>query len=908
MKRTLLSGATTVLGKGSFPSQQFCSYSNKFLDTAHRIQSINPANFTFKDFKQEFKEMCVEAENYQKRHNNRTPYGMFSDTGSVISHDVMAKKFYNNAIITALGPDPELIENEKKAVKKLFIDDEALTRQEQLAAMEKITVNYTSSSTQANKIIVTCYCNINRNNGEIALASSHSHIFGFEVGQPAEKVYPKDTVTGKLTVQDLIAADLRYSKLGKRTKAIHLDQPTKGDYFYTEDEIKCITEWAHSKKIPVTMDIERLANYLPKANYDSYYKLTVGCGIDAVTLGMQKNGGARCSAAIILDRTYLDNDHYIDQRTAAFIKTLGDVSDNKTFIASGWNEMVDGKKYQAHALSANNKVDRIAKALKNLSFDSSQENAVKENGDVEFQNYPPTTNMIFTYLPKKFIDVFNKVSAINNDGLKLTQDRYGTTRIVTSYDVPEEEIEHYISCIQDSHNIYSSMSQDDEVSDLSLSPRPKNTKSPLLNTQELGLTLKESTDIVKLLIKKAEESALVNAKNNINWKFTNPERPLDPRVLIKIFENNSTGYHSPYGDDDISKESKETLRQVFKPKAILGGDSPVVLTSSKAQSITGVMQFLKATDQSGILVAEGSYADHCKYGRPVKVLELTGEYKESDKLDPRGVAALLDFHNSNNGKHVPLLTGIMIEQPTSKGVLYTPDEIKDIAEAAKKYNVPVVLQTSAFTYGLAKHGHDYKEYSTDRLVDICAISFQGVGGGPSSAIVVLNPICLPYHDNNSAYLEVMLNRTVKENGGKQSDSATLSTGWKEMFEQNIWRENAQKVNANIAKLVQEFKKYQFNGQDIEFENENPSRNVIAAKLPEKFVKSLNEKGYEFNIDVSGYVRCQVPYNLRDEEVEKFFGDFKLAHEEYKNRPSSTAQKPTSKNLTNTNRQFSGRTD
>lgn len=890
------------MAAGAFPLHQYRNYSAKFLETTQRIQSINPSNFTFQDFTKELKTLCQEAENYQKNNGKRARYTMLSDTGSVMSHEVMAKKFYNNAIISVLGPDPELIENEKDAVKTLFINDEAITRQEKLEAMEKITVNYTSSSTQANKVVITCIGNVNRNNGEIALASNHSHIFAFEVDQPAGKVYPEDKVTGKLTVKDLIAADLHYSKMGKRTKVIHLDQPTKGDHFYNEAEITAITEWAHSKKILVTMDVERLANYLPIANYDSYYKLTAGCGIDAITLGMQKNGGARSSAAIILDRTYIDNAHNVDQRIAAFIKTLGDVSDNKTFIASGWSEMIKDKKYQTNASRANHNAEKIARAISDLNFDPTQESVVNNNGEVTFQNYPLTTNMMFTKLPKMFVGIFNKAAALNGDSGKLSTDRYGTTRIVTSYDVPEEEIDHYIHCLKDTHNIYRNTLQYSNLQDLELLPRDKITEPPPPDISDSELTINESKEALQLLMKKAEESILANSKGNkINWKFTHPERPLDSRVLARMFENNSIGYRRPYGDDDVTKESAEMLRNVFNTKAILG-PPPVVLTSSKAQSTTCVMQFLKATNQSRILVAEGSFSEHYRYGRPVKMLELTGEYKKTDKLDPKGVTSLLSFHNSNHGKHVPLLTGIMIEQPTSKGELYTPDEIKEISVAAKQFNVPVVLQTSAFTYGLARNNKTYKEYSTDCIVDICAISFQGVGGGPSSAIVVLNPICLPYHDNNSTYLDVMLNRTVKENGGRLSDSATLATGWKEMLENDTWRENAQKVNRNVSKIVQEFKKYQLDNKPIEFENDNPSHNLIAIKLPEKFVKSLNEKGYEFNIDAQGYVRCQVPYNLRDEEVDKFFNDFKLTHEEYKNKPSPSAQKPTSNNLSKTNQQ------
>lgn len=823
------------------------------------IKSQDPKKVNFDYLAKEIGKLSVETARRQTLDGKRTPYKFASDTGSVIDDTVMAKKIRNSLWMHVLGPNPILIEQAKNAVKKLFVGESWLTQKDEEAAMDKMTVTFTSSSTQANKILIGCIGNVNSANGEIALASPHSHIFGFEIGQSAEKVNLTDKVTGKMTVDDLKRADEKYNALGKRTKVIHIDQPTNGDFFYSEKELKQITEWAHSRGIPVTMDIERLVNYLPKIGAD-YHQFTVGCGIDAVTLGMQKNGGARSSTTIILDRTYLDTPSKIDQRLEAYLKVIGDVSDNKIFISSGWEDMIADKRYLTNANSANEKASLLADLISGMKLKPADNPNLREA--VKIQNNPLTTNMIFAKLPRDFVMIFNRLCLDNHHPYRLIPDRYNTTRIVTSYDIPEAEITSFGKLLTEAYLKYHE--RQPAVEDTTLASAPQEPR-----------TLPELTEILKALMEKTKEAILEQSKGTtmINRKFTHPERPVSEDVLIRMFENNATGYHAPYGDDEVSQESRAILRQLFATD-----DLPVVFTSSKHQSITCVMQYLKSTDHSNILVSANSYTEHCKYGRPIKALELSGEFEKTDKLDPKGVDALLSFHNSNNGKHVPLLTGVMIEQPTSKGYVYTPQEIKDIVVVAKKHLVPVVLQTSAFTYHLAKTNGTYKEYSTDCGVDVCTIGMSGVGGGPSSAIVVLNPTFLPY--DNPEHLSVMLNRTVKENGGKQSDSATLAAGWKEVLENDKWHVNAKKVVGNIKKIFDEIKNYEFDGKPIEFLNDDPAHNVISAKLPDKFLKILNKRGYEFKFDHQGYIRCQVPYNLRDEEVDKFVGDFKAAHQEY----------------------------
>ena len=855
-----------------------------------KIIGINPTRFNKQDFEKIF--LALNDKTFKLAKKNKFPFA--SDTGSHIDKNPIMDLIYNNTILSVTGDTKNIIREEKESIKTLFLKP-GISEDEKYDEMNKMHVFNTSSSTQANKVSITAIGNVNPINGEIALASENSHVFHFEVGQPAEKVIPQDNITGKLTIEDLEKSlDYYENQLGKKVKILHLDQPTKGDHFYNEDELKALTKWAHDKNIPVSMDVERLVNYLPIKGYDSYYEYTKGCEIDIVTLGMQKNGGARSSSSIVLSEKYISDPNNIEKRTNAFLRTMGGVTNHPTLIISGWKEMIENKQYLNNAIKANENTHRIADAIVDFKF---------ENEKIHIQNYPLTTNMIFAKFPRKFVKKFNELTSSNSETshLKLSPDRNGTTRIVAAFDTKESEVNQFISLLQETYKIYKNELNEDIQEDYSNPIEQKNkiSKLPLaleLPLEELSSEIKkeeiddvvntiekidpietnEIKEVLKLLIDKAAES--IEASNpKTPSKITNDEAPIDSSIIAEMFIENSKSYHPPYGGDEITRESEECIRKLFGK---LSTNSPVVFTSSKAQAINAGMQFLEITRNSAVIVSEGSLPEHSTFNRNVKAVELQGDYKKTDKLDPKSVNALLDFHNSGErGQHVPLLTAVFIQQPTSKGYVYTPEEIKELVLVTHQHDVPVVMDMSGFSYHLARTGENYKKYSTDCGVDACTIGLSGLGGGKSSAIVILNSKHLTLESQN---VETILNRTVKENGGKQSGSASLVGGWREITKNELWRENANKVNKILDIMIPEFQNL-----GMEIQNDNPSNNIIYAKIPDKALKFLEEKGYEFKKNTEGFARIKIHYNLKESEAINVISDFKEAYKELNKQPSNS---------------------
>ena len=869
--------------KNLFNQRNFSTLKNETLNILKKqIFDLNPNNFSKKDFNKIYSALSDKT----LESVNKNDFPFFSDTGSSTDKLVFRKFILDNAFLKATGDTKKIIKEEQESIKTLFL------KEEESEMMKDILIFNTSSTTQANKVTIMAGGNINPIIGEIALASEHSHIFHFEVGQPAEKVTPQDKKTGKLTIEDLEKSINYYENdLRKKVKILHLDQPTKGDYFYTKDELKTITNWAHKKGIPVSMDAERLVNQLSIKGYDSYYEYTRECGIDIVTVGMQKNGGARSSATIVLNKEYISDAKNLEDRVASFLKTMGGVTNNFTSILSGWNEMIETKQYLRNASKANEYANQIADAIVNFKF---------QNKELEIQNYPLTTNMIFAKFPEEFVTTFNDLAKIypETSHLKLSPDRAGTTRIVTAFDTKKDEVDQLISLLQKTYKIYKKeLNEDIQENQKQPIERENKISEQLSISEEESLKAKkegpidEIVDVIKKIPNEIKEEEIkevleliidkvvksIEVKNpEISGKITNDEAPIDSSIIAGMFIENSKSYHPPYGDDEVTRESEECIRELFGKSST---NSPVVFTSSKAQAINVGMQFLEITRNSAVIVSEGSHPEHSAFNRNVKAVELQGDYKKFDKLDPKSVNALLGFHNSNRGKHVPLLTAVFIQQPTSKGYVYTPEEIKELVLVAHNHDVPVVMDMSGLSYHLAKTGENYKKYSTDCGVDACTIGLSGLGGGKSSAIVILNSKHLALESQN---VETILNRTVKENGGKQSGSSALVGGWKEITENELWRNNANKVNKIIDIMIPEFKNL-----GMEIENNKPGNNIIHAKIPDKAIKFLEEKGYEFKKNREGFARIKIHYNLKESEAKNIISDFKEAYKELNKQPSNS---------------------
>ncbi len=205
---------------------------------------------------------------------------------------------------------------------------------------------------------------------------------------------------------------------------------------------------------------------------------------------------------------------------------------------------------------------------------------------------------------------------------------------------------------------------------------------------------------------------------------------IHPEVLTAIADANG-GHQISYGEDVYTERLHEVMRVEFGPKAEVfpvfnGTGANVVALTSLIPRWGAVV----ATSTAHIHTDEG--------GAPEKMagLKLYTVPTPDGKLTPELLATEAwgwgDEHRAQ-----PL--AVSITQTTELGTLYTPGEIRAIADWAHAHGMALHLDGARIWNAAAALGVPFREFTTDAGVDI--LSFGGTKNGllGAEAIVVLDP-------------------------------------------------------------------------------------------------------------------------------------------------------------------------
>ncbi|HEY4224445.1 MAG TPA: low specificity L-threonine aldolase [Pseudolysinimonas sp.] len=203
-----------------------------------------------------------------------------------------------------------------------------------------------------------------------------------------------------------------------------------------------------------------------------------------------------------------------------------------------------------------------------------------------------------------------------------------------------------------------------------------------------------------------------------------------PEVLAAIAEANG-GHQISYGEDAYTEHLHDVVRSEFGPKAevfpVFNG------TGANVVALTSVLPrwgAVVATSTAHIHTDEG--------GAPEKMtgLKLYTVPTPDGKLTPELIATEAwgwgDEHRTQ-----PL--AVSITQTTELGTLYTPAEVRAIADWAHEHGMALHMDGARIWNAAAALGVPFREFTTDAGVDI--LSFGGTKNGllGAEAIVVIDP-------------------------------------------------------------------------------------------------------------------------------------------------------------------------
>ena len=326
------------------------------------------------------------------------------------------------------GFSPEVIDalvraNDRHALA--YGDDEVTER---LRALIKDTFGPQASiylvfnGTGANVLSIDAMCR----SYEAVVCAETAHINVDECGAPQRvvgcRLLTVDTPDGKLTPA---LVKTRLHGFGfehhSQPKAISISQPTELGTLYTLDEIRALSDLAHSYNMYLHIDGARLANAAVALGC-SFKEMTTDQGVDVLSFGGTKNGLIMGESCVILNPA-LDNDMLYRR------KQMTQLGSKMRFMAAQMECYIESGMWRRNAEHSN----RMAQLLYNELRDVPTVRVM----------YPVQVNSVFVQLPREVW------TSLQEDYFFYDWDEdANVVRWMCSFDTTEDDIRNFVQALK----------------------------------------------------------------------------------------------------------------------------------------------------------------------------------------------------------------------------------------------------------------------------------------------------------------------------------------------------------------------------------------------------------------------------------------------------------------------------
>lgn len=304
---------------------------------------------------------------------------------------------------------------------------------------------------------------------------------------------------------------------------------------------------------------------------------------------------------------------------------------------------------------------------------------------------------------------------------------------------------------------------------------------------------------------------------------------VDPRILQAIIAANERLTDTSYCHDDGSKAVDARLSQIFSKEV----KSFLVVNGTGANSLA---LSAMAPPFGGILCHEGSHiqTDECNcpelFTGGAKLLTLAGA---QGKFTPETVAEKLTHFG--HGEHAPKPTALSISNSTELGTVYTPAEIKALADQVKPRGIKMHMDGARFANALVALGCTPAELTWKAGIDVLSFGGTKNGGLLLEAVV--------FFDLGLA--EDFLYRR-KRAGQLVSKGRFLSAQMLAYLQDDVWLANARRANGLAQVLADGLRKS--NKARV---TQPVQANAVFAAMPKSVYAAAHERGalfYDWPLD------------------------------------------------------------
>lgn len=251
-----------------------------------------------------------------------------------------------------------------------------------------------------------------------------------------------------------------------------------------------------------------------------------------------------------------------------------------------------------------------------------------------------------------------------------------------------------------------------------------------------------------------------------------------------------------YGVDEHCEHAKELIRiECDAPDADIH-----FLVGGTQTNMTVIASILKS--YQGVVCADIGHINVHETG----AIESTGHkvltLKNNDgKITADQLRELCEQHiNDGSREHTVQPGMVYISNPTEVGTLYTKQELGEISNICRQFELPLFLDGARLGYGLMAEGNDLSLKDIANLCDVFYIGGTKVGALFGEAVVITN-----------SDLEKDFRYYIKQKGAMLAKGRLLGIQFEELFTDNLYYEISEHADRLAMKI-----KHAFENKGIKF--------------------------------------------------------------------------------------------
>lgn len=232
-------------------------------------------------------------------------------------------------------------------------------------------------------------------------------------------------------------------------------------------------------------------------------------------------------------------------------------------------------------------------------------------------------------------------------------------------------------------------------------------------------------------------------------------------------------------------------------------------TQTNATVIAGVLN-----DYQGVVTVKTGHISAHEAGAIEytghKVLELPEHNGKMDAIELKSY--LSDYYADGNHEHMVFPGMVYISHPTEYGTLYSKQELKQLADVCKEYEIPLYLDGARLGYGLMSKQTDVALLDIAKYCDIFYIGGTKVGALCGEAVVFTK---------RNAPLHFMT--TIKQHGALMAKGRLLGVQFDTLFTDELYF----KISRHAIEMAEELKQlFQKKGYSFYLESETNQQFII----------------------------------------------------------------------------------